>query len=145
MHSKKIVGIDWTPAAEHPSIIPLHASTAGSLERRQIASNRSEAGTKDLPPASETSGESQSNRLPRYDSRTSRCEFGVFAGLGLTALALIGTTLLESGRFAENRDAIINALATGQAGSPEFVCCPTNHAVTNLSVIPAAAHSERAS
>lgn len=85
------------------------------------------------------------NRLPRYDSPTRRFELGVFLGLGLTALALIGPALIESGRFAANRAAITEALTAGQPADTELACCPTNPAVTNVTAIPAAAHSDRTS
>ena len=84
-------------------------------------------------------------RLPRYDSKTCRLEFAVFLGLGLTALALIAPALLESGRFAENRDAITDALVSGPSDSNELACCPTNHGATNVTAVPVVRHGKRAS
>ncbi|HWW01779.1 MAG TPA: hypothetical protein VNZ64_18920 [Candidatus Acidoferrum sp.] len=145
MHSKKIVGIDWGPAPERPSIIPLHAAAMCSPEPAQITIRHPGTGEDVLPFTSGTSERNQTTLLPRYDTKTNRCEFAVFLGLGLTALALIGSTLLESGRFAENRDAITAVLVSGQLDSTQLACCPTNHGATNVTVIPAAARSERAS
>jgi hypothetical protein len=145
MDSKKTVGIEWTQASEAPCIIPLHPSAPAAPKRPRSAFDRSPSCDRPVPIAEETVAEAQMYRLPRYDSKTRRFEFGVFLGLGLTALALIGPALLESGRFAENRDAITDALVSGQPDSTELACCPTNHGATNVTVVPAKAHSDRAS
>jgi hypothetical protein len=84
-------------------------------------------------------------RLPRYDPKTRQLEFAVFLGLGLTALALMAPALLESGRFAETRDAITDALVSGQSDSTEMACCPTNHGATNVTAVPVVTHGKRAS
>lgn len=145
MHSKQTVGIHWTPAPERPSIIPLRPSTPSSSERRQVVTNRFRGEVEDLLPASRTEESASMNRLPRYDSKTRRFEFSVFLGLGVLALALIGFTVRDSGRFAQNRDAIVDALTTAPVAPTELAGSLTNHAATNLSGVPTAARSDRAS
>ena len=147
MDSKKTLGIQWTPGSERPQIIPLRPSAEGSLWKRLFSHQRSGSRAKEVGHPGAAAGGDSTYRLPRYDSRTRRFEFAVFAGLGLTALALIGPALLESGRFAENRDAITDALTSGQpdSDSTELACCPTNHAATNVTVVKPAAHSDRPS
>jgi hypothetical protein len=145
MHSKKTLGIAWTPGPERPRIIPLRPRAGGSSWRRLFGHPKSSPHAKEVHRAVETPVGDSAYRLPRYDSQTRRFEFAVFAGLGLTALALMGPALLESCRFAENRDVITEALTSGQPDSTELACCPTNHGATNVTVVPAAAHRERAS
>ena len=145
MHSKKTLGIAWTPGPEQPQIIPLRPRAGASLGRRLFGHPRSSSFAKEVRSTGEAPVGDSAYRLPRYDSQTRRFEFAVFAGLGLTALALMGPALLESCRFAENRDAITEALTSGQPESTELVCCPTNHGATNVTVVPPTAHRERAS
>ena len=145
MHSKKTLGIAWAPGPEQPQIIPLRPRAARSLGGRLFGRPKSSPHAREVRAAGETPVGDSAYRLPRYDSQTRRSEFAVFAGLGLTALALMGPALLDSCRFAENRDAITEALTSGQSDSTELACCPTNHAATNVTVVPPTAHRERAS
>lgn len=145
MYSKKIVGIDWTPTAERPSIIPLRPSAFVGSRRRHAATNPSQDEATGTLLTVETPGKPHLNRLPRYDSKTRRFEFSVFLGLGVIALALIGPAIRDSGRFAEHRDAIVDALTTAPVAPAVLAGSPTNHAATNLSVVPAAACCDRAS
>ncbi len=110
-----------------------------------MAPGRPPAGAASHAAATSEAGRHGSPRLPHYDAGTRRFEFGVFVGLGLAALALIGPALLESGRFAQNREAIVNALATGQPSSTQLASCPTNRSGTNLTVVPGRGRDGRTS
>src|SRR5690242_20091519 len=117
MHSKKSLGIQWTPGPEQPQIIPLRPRADSSHGRRLFGHPKSSPRAKEVRAAGETPVGDSAYRLPRYDLQTRRFEFAVFVGLGLTALALMGPALLESCRFAEKRDAITEALTSGQPES----------------------------
>jgi hypothetical protein len=145
MQSRVIVGIDWKQPPEGAPAIPLQTSKSDSPQQRENTSGRARAWEGGHGAASETAERNQRHRLPRYDSGTSRFELGVFLGLGLSALALIAPALLESGRFAANRDAITEALTAGQATEIELACCPTNPVATNRTAAPAASHGGRTS
>jgi hypothetical protein len=49
------------------------------------------------------------NRLPNYDSKSSRAERAAFLGLGVVAIALITITGYDASRFAVMRDEIPKA------------------------------------
>ena len=145
MQSRVIVGIDWKQASEGASVVPLQTSAAHLVQQGETIDGRARSRAGALGAASETAQTNQTNRLPRYDSGTSRFELGVFLGLGLSALALIAPALIESGRFAANRDAVTEALTGGQPADTELACCPTNPVATNTTAAPAAAHRSRTS
>ena len=145
MHSKATVGNERTPGHTEPRIIRLSELPAGFLRQPPAGLGRSRAGAKSRAPASAEARSHRSHRLPRYDAGTRRFEFGVFVGLGLAALALIGPALLESGRFAQNREAIVDALATGQPAPTQLAACPTNRSGTNLTVVPGRGRDGRTS
>jgi hypothetical protein len=69
------------------------------------------------------------NRLPSYDTRTSRVERMFFVGLGLAATALIMITVSDAARFSDCRDEITAALCAPTTTLPET---KGNAALTNL-------------
>jgi len=53
------------------------------------------------------------NRLPGYDTGTRRLEWTASLSLGLAGLVLVGMTVRDSLRFAEDRDCIAAVLSSG--------------------------------
>lgn len=84
------------------------------------------------------------NRLPRYDSGTCRGEFTAFLSLGLLATLLVLFAARDAGRFAQDRETIIEAFSNGPPSDYSIVGPATNHAITNLTLVPARGRGERA-
>ena len=77
-------------------------------------------------------------RLPGADYRTQRLELAAFLGLGFVALWLVAGAWRQSANFANERDQIAATLSGGPA---QAVCTATNHALTNLTAVPATGKS----
>lgn len=80
-------------------------------------------------------------RLPGYDRSTGRGELVAFAALGLMGVWLAGTAWRQASNFAVERENIAAALSCGDmlavAGRTG-----TNHALTNLTALPAGGESQ---
>ncbi|HLH57133.1 MAG TPA: hypothetical protein VKY92_26375 [Verrucomicrobiae bacterium] len=56
------------------------------------------------------------HRLPYYDKRTTWFELSAFLGLIITSAALILLTVVDAGRFAQNRNEVARRLAQPSTG-----------------------------